>query len=214
LRAGIFGGTFDPIHTGHLIVAEEARIRLELDQVLFMPAGRPWLKADQVITEARHRMAMVELAVESNPHFSASDVEIKRPGPTYTVDTLEEMRGRLGPDADIFAIMGLDLLKELGQWHEPHRLFEPATVVGMSRPGSPQFDPAVVDAIVPGASARVVLLNGPMVEISGAELRRRVAEGLSIRYQVPEAVEAYIREHRLYKGYELSPSYTEPKYTP
>ena len=200
MKVGVFGGTFDPIHNGHLIVAEEARVTLGLDEVLFIPAGQPWFKADRQITEAHHRMAMVELAVESNPSFFASDVEIKRPGPTYTVDTLMELRRQLVPEADFYVILGLDSLKELDRWHQPERVLDMAAVVGVPRPGSQDFDPKALDSISPGASDRVVLLNEPIVGISGVELRRRVAEGLSIKYRVPGPVEAYIYEHGLYRG--------------
>jgi len=200
LKVGIFGGTFDPIHTGHLMAAEEARERLGLDEVVLIPAGQPWLKAGQEISDARHRMAMVELATASNSRFRASDLEIRRPGPTYSVDTLEELAGELGPKAKLYLILGVDLLAELVRWREPHRLFELATVVGMSRPRVQDFDIGTLDAITPGASARVVFLDSPMVEISGADLRRRVAAGLSIRYQVPDSVAAYIEEHGLYKS--------------
>ncbi len=199
MKVGIFGGTFDPIHIGHLIAAEEARCVLGLDQVLFIPAGRPWFKAGQRITQAGHRMAMVQRAVASNPWFKASDIEVRRPGPTYTVDTLVELRQSLGCDVDLYVILGLDALKEMHRWREPGRIFEMATVVGISRPGTPNFDPGVLDGISPGVSAKVVLINGVRIDISGTELRRRVAQGRSIRYWVPDAVEAYIHEHGLYR---------------
>lgn len=200
MKVGIFGGTFDPIHSGHLIIAEEAREGLGLDEVVFIPAGQPWLKAGQQISDARHRMAMVQLATASNSRFRASDVEIKRQGPTYTVDTLAELCGELGPTAELYLILGIDLLAELARWHEPVRLFELATVVAMSRQGFKEFDMGVLDAIAPGTSTRVVLMDGPMIGISGADLRRRVAAGLSIRYQVPDGVAAYIQEYGLYKS--------------
>lgn len=200
MKVGIFGGTFDPIHIGHLIAAEEARCVLGLEQVLFIPAGQPWFKAGQRITEARHRMAMVQCAVASNPTFKASDIEVRRPGPTYTVDTLVELRQSLGWDAELYVILGLDALREVHRWREPGRIFEMATVVGISRPGTPNFDPTALDAISPGVSAKVVLINGVRIDISGTELRRRVALGKSIRYWVPDAVEAYIHEHGLYRA--------------
>jgi nicotinate-nucleotide adenylyltransferase len=200
VRLGIFGGTFDPIHIGHLIIAEEARVRLGLDEVLFIPAGQPWLKADRPITEARHRLAMAELAVASNPCFRASDVEVARPGPSYTVDTLAELRRKLGPDADIYLILGLDSLRQLSRWHRPERVLEMCTVVGISRPGAEDFDPSTLDAISPGASSKVILLRVPLIDISGTDIRQRVAAGLSIKYRVPEDVEAYIYEQGLYKA--------------
>jgi nicotinate-nucleotide adenylyltransferase len=200
LKVGVFGGTFDPVHTGHLIIAEEARVRLELDEVLFIPAGQPWFKAGQTITPAYHRLAMVELAVESNPYFRPSDMEITRPGPTYTVDTLLEVHHRLGPQATIYLILGTDSLGELHRWHQPQRLFDMATLVAVSRPGYQDFDPGTLDDICQGAAENVMMLNGPQVEITGASLRQRVAQGLSIKHLAPDSVEAYIHKHRLYVG--------------
>ena len=200
VRLGVLGGTFDPVHIGHLVIAEEARERLDLDEIVFMPTGQPWLKAGQEITAAHHRMAMVELAVESNPFFSSSDMEVRRPGPTYTVDTLAALRCHLGTEAEIFLILGLDSLSDLSRWHEPRRIFELSTVVVMSRPGVADFDQQSLDAISPGAERTVVVLDGPAIGISGTDVRRRVAEGLSIKYRVPEAVEAHINEHGLYRA--------------
>ena len=198
MKIGVFGGTFDPIHFGHLIVAEEARVSLGLDEVLFLPTGQPYFKADRTISEESHRLAMVELAVESNPYFRASDMEIKRPGPTYTVDTLAELRSRLGPEAEIYVILGRDSLGELDRWHEPQRILNMSKIVGVSRPGSQELDARVLDSICTGASTGVVLLDGPLIGVSGSDIRRRVSEGLSIRYHVPEAVERYIYDHGLY----------------
>ena len=200
MKVGVLGGTFDPVHMGHLIAAEETRISFGLDEVLFVPAGDPWLKAGQKVTDAYHRMAMVELAVGANPYFHASDMEIERPGPTYTVDTVMELRRRYGAETEVYVALGLDLLGQLGKWHRPERIFDLGTVVGLPRPGFEEFDAAVVDAIVAGASAKVKLLKGSLIGINGTELRRCVAEGLSIRYRVPECVEAYIYEHGLYRS--------------
>ena len=198
MKVGVFGGTFDPIHIGHLIAAEEARTQLDLDEVLFIPAGEPWLKTGRAITPGHHRLAMVELAVESNPYFKVLGLEIKRPGPTYTVDTLEELRLCIGTQAEFYLPLGLDSLRELGRWNRPERLLELCTVVGVSRPGSEDFSVATLNSAVPGASAKIRLLEGPHIGVVGSDLRRRVAEGRSIRYRVPDAVAEYIREHRLY----------------
>ena len=199
MKLGVFGGTFDPIHLGHLIVAEDVRVRIALDEVLFIPTGQPWLKKSQKITRASHRMAMVELAVEGNPDFRASDMEIERPGPTYTIDTLMELRDQLGPEAELYVMLGTDSLKLLDRWKEPERIFELGRVVAMARPGSQDFDLRTLDCIADGISCKVKLLDGPRIGVSGTELRRRVAEGLSIKYRVPEPVEAYIAEHGLYR---------------
>ena len=196
MRLGVFGGTFDPIHTGHLIVAEDARAALSLDEVLFVPAGEPWFKSYRRITPARHRLAMVRLAIEGNPHFSATDVEIARSGPSYTVDTLAPLRQER-PDAELFVILGVDALREIDRWHEPRRLFQTAQVVGMARPGA-SLDPSVLNAAIPGASDRLRILDSALIDISGTDIRRRASDGESLRYRVPPSVAAYIRAEGLY----------------
>ncbi len=198
MKIGIFGGTFDPIHTGHLIVAEEAMSQLGLDEVLFVPAGQPWFKTGQQVTGAHHRLAMVELAIASNPRFRASRIEVARPGPTYTVDTLVELRRHLGPDVEMYLILGMDALREMRRWRCAARVFDLATVAGVTRPGS-DYDLKTLEAIFPGTSERTVMLSVPLIDIGATDLRRRVADGLSIRYLVPGSVEVYIREQGLYK---------------
>ena len=199
MKLGVLGGTFDPIHIGHLLLAEEARTFLTLDQVLFIPAGRPWLKAGHQISESHHRVAMVREAVESNHDFHLSEMEICRPGPTYTLDTVAELRRQLGSPATIYLLLGLDSLNDLNRWHLPERLLELAILVGMARPGFLDLDSAAIDNIVPEASKRVILLRRPLISVSGTEIRKRVSKGLSIKDQVPEVVEKYIQEHGLYK---------------
>jgi nicotinate-nucleotide adenylyltransferase len=197
-KIGLLGGTFDPIHTGHLLIAEDARQGLGLDTIVFIPAGRPWLKADQTVTEPEHRLAMVELAVNSNPYFKVSDIEVRRPGATYTVDTLEQLRREYDSNTEIFLILGMDSLNELTRWRSPERLFDLCTIVGISRPGQDDIDRDKLESIAEGASDKVVLIPGPSVGISGTDIRDRVADGRSIRYRAPEAVESYILEHGLY----------------
>ncbi len=196
MKLGVFGGTFDPIHVGHLIIAEKVTMRLGLDKVIFIPAGRPYFKAGQEITEAEHRLAMVRLAVESNNRFEVSDAEVTRPGPTFTADTLRDLRRALG--VEMYLILGLDSLKELAQWRRPAEILQLATLVGVPRTGAGDFDPETLDSIFPGASKRIVVLDGPLIDVSGTEIRRRAPRGEPIRDLVPEPVEAYIREHGLY----------------
>ena len=196
MRLGVFGGTFDPIHTGHLIVAEDARAALSLDQVLFVPAGEPWFKSYRRITPAHHRLSMVRLAIDGNPYFSATDIEIARSGPSYTVDTLAQLRDER-PDAELIVILGIDALREIDRWHEPRRLFQMARVAGMARPGA-SLDPSVLNAAIPGASDRLRIVNSALIDISGTDIRRRIVSGQSVRYLVPPAVEAYIRAEGLY----------------
>ena len=199
MRLGILGGTFDPIHTGHLIVAEEARVQLNLARVLFVPTGQPWMKAEEPLSEAQHRLNMVMLATANNSCFEVSALEIDRPGPSYTVDTLEELQRERGPGNELFFILGQDSLKTFPRWRKPCRILEMCPLVAVSRPGSEALAPDSLEQQCPGASQRVVQLNGPLISISGTEIRQRVAQGLSIRYLVPREVEGYIYRNGLYR---------------
>ena len=199
-KIGVLGGTFDPIHLGHLIVAEDLRQKLGLREMLFIPAGRPWLKLkeEKPISAAEHRLAMVKLAIASNPYFKVSTLETDRPGPSYSIDTVQELKAKLGDRAEIYFIVGPDALAELPQWKEPARLLELCQVVGMNRPGYARTDLRKLEKSVPGASKRIMPVDVPLIDISSTDIRRRVAQRLSIRYLVPEAVEKYIAEHKLY----------------
>ncbi len=204
-RIGIVGGTFDPIHLGHLLVAEEARLRLALEEVIFIPTGHPWMKAGQSLSPPHHRLNMVRLAIASNPFFRASSMEIDRQGPTYTVDTLEELRQEASGDADLYFILGIDSLKDFHRWKEPGKILEHCTLVAAPRPGCQGIDLTFLDHILPSSSREaVVVLEGPMVDISGTEIRRRVARGMSVRYQVPEEVVRYIYRYGLYRDVEVT----------
>ena len=199
MKLGILGGTFDPIHMGHLIIAQEAASRVALDEVWFIPTGQPWLKRGNRISPSHHRMEMVRLALGCNPGFKVSSIEVDRPGPSYTVDTLETLREGDAKGDSLFFILGMDSLETVHRWHQPQRLFELCTLVGVSRPEHRDFDLASLDRIRPGASGEVAIVDGPNIEISGAEIRRRVSQGLPITYWVPRAVEKYIHEHELYQ---------------
>ena len=203
MRAGILGGTFDPIHLGHLIIAEEARVALGLEEVVFMPTGQPWMKAGTPLSPPHHRMNMVRLAIESNPFFRASSLEIDRLQTTYTVDTLDELHHEIGGTADLYFILGLDSVKQFHRWKEPERILELCTLAAAPRPGCPDLDLSFLNDIYPAASEKIVLVDGPVLGISGTELRRRVAKGLSVRHQVPEAVERYIQRCGLYRDIEV-----------
>ena len=198
MRIGIFGGTFDPVHLGHLAMAEEARLQLELDRVLFVPAGQPWLKEGQTLSAARHRVRMVQLAVASNPYFQVHLEEIERTGPTYTVDTIEALLRQLGSDTGLYFILGLDAIEQFHQWKDPERLLKLCQWVVVQRPGQPSFDWPLFFSRYPGVAERVKLLSVPVIGVSGTEIRRRAAAGISFRYQVPEQVAEYIEQHRLY----------------
>jgi len=199
-KIGVLGGTFDPIHLGHLIVAEDIRQKLGLGEVLFVPAGRPWLKLkeEKPISAADHRLAMVRLAVASNPYFKASTLEIDRPGLSYSIDTVLELKAKLGAGAEIYFIVGPDALAELPQWKDLARLVEACQLVGIGRPGHAKTGLQTLESSIPGVSQRIMLVDVPQIDISATEIRKRVAQGLSIRYLVPEAVEKYIAEHKLY----------------
>ena len=203
-KLGVMGGTFDPPHNGHLAAAEYALACLALEEVVFVPAGRPWLKDGDVVSRVEDRLAMVEAAVDSKPHFSVSRVDVERPGPTYTVDTLADLARTRGADAELYLLVGTDALNELHRWREPSRVFEMATVVGIGRPGCDEPDLCKLGAIAPGASGSVLLTAGPGIDVSGSDIRRRVAVGHPIRHLVPGAVEKYIRRHGLYSPIEVA----------
>jgi nicotinate-nucleotide adenylyltransferase len=198
MNIGVLGGTFDPIHVGHLLVAEEARDKLNLTETLFVPAGQPWLKLNNVISPAEHRVEMVRLAIADRPYFKLSTMEIERAGPTYTVDTIAELQNQLGAGDELFFILGWDNLNQLPHWHEPSRLVKMCRLVAVPRVDSPTPDLDSLEAAIPELSQRVILLDAPHIDINASGIRRRVAEGLSIDHLVPEPVERYIQEHGLY----------------
>ena len=199
LRLGVFGGTFDPIHFGHLLAAEEARVTLGLERVLFAPAGDPPHKQGRVISPITHRLAMVRLAIADNPAFAVTTVDVDRPGPHYTVDAVRLLREEWGTGADeTFFLMGADSLTQLLTWHQPARLVELCRLAVMARPGY-RPDLAGLEATLPSLAARLDWVEMPVLDIAASDLRRRVRQGRSIRYQVPEAVAAYVAEHGLYR---------------
>ena len=198
MNIGVMGGTFDPIHKGHLIVAEEVRARLDLAEILFVPAGQPWLKANTPIAAAAHRIQMVRLAIADKPYCKLSTMEIERAGPSYTVDTIAELQGQLGAGDEIFFILGWENLAELPKWHEQSRLIKMCYLVAVPRPGYPAPDLKSLESDIPGLSQRVTLLDTPEIDISASTIRNRIAQGLSIAHLVPEPVERYIKEHWLY----------------
>ena len=198
---GVFGGTFDPIHMGHLAVAEEVREALGLERVVFVPAGAPPHKAGRPISPAAHRLAMAELAVADNPAFSVDRIEVDRSGPSYTVDTHEALAASdrdAGRDPDLTLIVSTEALRDLPTWREPRRIVELARIAVVPRDGYPDASRALVADALPGLDDRFVLLDGPRLWISASELRDRAARGRSLRYLVPDAVAAYIGDHDLY----------------
>lgn len=197
LRLGVLGGTFDPPHYGHLALAETARVQLRLARVLFVPAGDPPHKPGHPLTPAVHRAAMVEAAIADNPAFALSRADLDRPGPHYTVDMLALLREAF-PGAELYFLMGSDSLVEFPTWRDPARIVRQATLGVMERPGW-AADMDALERHIPGIRERVVWLDAPRLDLSARDLRRRVREGLPVRYLVPPAVETYIQEHRLYR---------------
>ena len=198
MKVGILGGTFDPVHNGHLTVAEQVKSQLKMDEVIFIPAGQPWLKQDRLISPAEHRLDMLRLAVAGKPYFSISTIELDRPGNTYTIDTIDRLLAESGPEGELYFIIGWDKLAELHLWKDATGLLEKCCLVAVPRPGYALPDLRELEAAVPGATRRVVLLDSPLVDISASEIRQRVRQGLSISNLVPEAVALYIRRQALY----------------
>jgi nicotinate-nucleotide adenylyltransferase len=203
-RIGLLGGTFDPIHYGHLAIAEEVRTTLAMAEMIFIPAGQPPHKLKRATTPAHHRLAMLELALASNPHFSISLVEMDRAGPSYLVDTLRILRTQSGMNVELSFVIGWDSLEELHTWYDPLGILAQLDVlVAVARPGySETVDEETyrrqLEARLPGISQRLLVVQAPFLDISSTDLRQRVAEGRPIKYQTPEAVEQYIFEHGLY----------------
>jgi nicotinate-nucleotide adenylyltransferase len=200
MRVGVLGGTFDPPHLGHLILAQEAYQALGLAQVLFVPAGEPWRKAGRELSPREHRLAMVRLAVAGNPLFAVCTTEVDRAGPSYTAATMAELREQFGPETELFFVMGADSLADFPHWHEPLRILDLArlAVAERSELAAEGFEEGLPEELAEALRERVVWLPMPLVAISASAVRERVRQGLSIRYWVPEAVEEHIQRHRLY----------------
>ena len=190
MRVGIMGGTFDPIHHGHLVAASEVESLFELDEVVFVPTGEPWQKAERQVSPAEHRYLMTVIATASNPHFWVSRVDIDRAGPTYTIDTIRDIAAQR-PGAELFFITGADALSQILTWKDADEALAVARFVGVTRPGY-----ELSDAHLPGAS--VTLLDVPAMAISSSDCRARVAAGRPVWYLVPDGVVQYINKHRLY----------------
>jgi nicotinate-nucleotide adenylyltransferase len=194
-RLGVMGGTFDPIHYGHLVTAEEALDQFALDEVVFVPTGHPWMKVREVISPAEHRYLMTVIATASNPLFSVSRVEVDRDGPTYTIDTLRALKQERGPKTDLFFVTGADAIVEIFQWKQLDELFDLAQFIAATRPGYDIAAFAAHAALHPG----VTVMNVPALAISSTDIRARVGAGHPIRYLVPEGVKSYIEKAGLYR---------------
>ena len=195
-RVGVMGGTFDPIHVGHLVTAEHARRAFDLDEVLFVPAGRPWQKTHAELAPVEDRFLMTVLATVANPFFSVSRIELDRDGPTYTIETLEALRAS-SPESELFFITGADAVLEILTWKDPDAVLAGAQFIAATRPG---YDLSRLKVELPATlAARVSAMEIPALAISSTDIRRRVREGLPIMYLVPPGVAEYIRKAGLYQ---------------
>ena len=197
MRVGVFGGTFDPIHLGHLAVARSIQATLELDKIVFVPAGQPWMKASTPVSPVKDRVEMVRLAVARHKAFELSTIEADRPGPSYAVDTMDMLRRQLGTRSALFFLLGSDALMDIAKWKDPQRLIQLCQLVAFARPGCRLLRMEALEAAVPGVSKRVILVDVPQVDIRATDIRYRVAEGRSIQRLVPRTVERDILEHGL-----------------
>ena len=200
-RVGVLGGTFDPVHYGHLVIAQDAWAYLDLEKVLFIPAYKPPHKPEGSYSAFQHRVRMLELALDDSCCFELSLIEAERHGPSYTVDTLKDLRLELGPDAEAYFIIGMDSLGNILEWHRPDELITLCRIVVAERAGY-QVELAALEENLPGLQDSLVFIDTPELSISSTDLQRRIRLGLPIRYQVPSDVEQYIREHQLYLDHE------------
>jgi nicotinate-nucleotide adenylyltransferase len=199
VKIGVLGGTFDPVHLGHIGMADEARKALDLAEVVFVPAGQPVGKSARRVTPAGQRIEMLRLAVIGRPYLKISSLEIERPGPSYTVDTLDAIGKRYGGKAAIYFILGWDSLAQLPAWHEPGRIVAMCSLVVVPRPGHSRPDLKALGQKLPGISKKVILLDKPQLDVSSTEIREKTARRETIDGLVPPLVAEYIKKHRLYR---------------
>lgn len=193
-RVGVMGGTFDPIHHGHLVAASEVQSWFDLDEVIFVPTGQPWQKADRLVSAAEDRYLMTVIATAANPRFAVSRVDIDRVGPTYTIDTLRELKSSL-PDTDLYFITGADAMAALLTWRDHEELFDLAHFVGCTRPGH-ELEKSSLEGL---PQEKITLVEIPALAISSTDCRQRVERGEPVWYLVPDGVVQYIGKHRLYE---------------
>lgn len=195
-RLAVMGGTFDPIHYAHLLIAEDVRRRFRLPQILFMPSGSPPHKKDYEVTSAEDRYIMAVLATSGNPHFAVSRMELDRPGPSYTIDTIRQLKAKIGDEAQVSWVTGADAVLEILTWHQPDAILDEAQILAVPRPG---FDLGTLDETLGAERAsKVTVIDAPLAEISSTMIRERVCAGESIRYLTPRPVIDYIEKRGLY----------------
>ena len=202
MRIGVFGGSFDPVHYGHLILAEQCREQAQLDEVWFVPSARHPLKTNRTPTSFEQRVAMLQLAIAGQQNFRIETLENDRPGPSYTADTLDELHRR-HPDNELFLLLGSDTLAELPQWHEPDRIIKRATIVVMERRGTQAAEDSETLkqslALPTEMTVRLQFVDVPAIDIASRDIRQRIQDGCSVRFMLPSAVEDYISKNQLYK---------------
>jgi len=198
VKIGVLGGTFDPIHNGHLTVAETVRDKLVLDEILIVPAGQPWQKADRHVSPVEQRIEMVRRAINGRPGYGLSTAEAHRPGNTYSLETLAEIWRRLGAGDELYFVLGWDSLDQFPRWYAPERIIRLCRLVAVPRPGYSRPDVSALEKMVPGVSPRVVLFDEPHVDVSASQIREMVASGRPIDDLVPPVVAEYIEAHGLY----------------
>ena len=181
-KIGLFGGTFDPVHTGHLIIAQSVRESLGIDSIIFIPSARPPHKNTDIMFTPEERYSMLSAALEGNPHFLISDIEMKRQGPSYTIDTIKEIKSSVAPNTELYFIVGCDNLVEISSWKEPQAIISECGIVAAGRPGHEN------DTIPGWLMNAITLVHTPLIDISSSDIRARIREGKSIRYLVPDAV--------------------------
>ncbi|MGD1118001.1 MAG: GTPase ObgE [Dehalococcoidales bacterium] len=197
-KIGVFGGTFDPVHLGHLMIAEEAKTALDMAEVVLVPAGQPMSRRDENVTPARHRLEMLRLAIEGKPELKISEMEIERKGPSYTVDTIAGMKKLYARGDELYFILGWDSLEQLPDWHEPSRLVNSCYLVAVPRPGWKRPNIKALEGILPGITQKVIWLDKPRVDIGATAIRELAARGEPIDHLVPKTVAEYIRKNKLY----------------
>ena len=201
MRVGVFGGTFDPVHYGHLILAEQCRAQAQLEQLLFVPAAVPPHKREQALTPFGQRVEMLALALSGNPAFRIDELEKDRTGPSYTVDTLAQLQAQR-PGDELCFIIGSDSLHDLPGWYQPRRILELATLLVVARADWPTFSEQELRAALKledDFPLRYQIVDAPLITLSSRDIRKRIAEGRSVRYMIPRAVEAYIDDKHLYR---------------
>ncbi|HWR41176.1 MAG TPA: nicotinate-nucleotide adenylyltransferase [Patescibacteria group bacterium] len=199
-KIGIMGGTFDPIHIGHLVIAEAVCNEFQLDRVIFIPANIPPHKQGWRVTSTLHRYIMTISATYSNPNFFVSDMEMERPGPSYTIDTMETLAAKYYPGAELYFILGADAVCDLPTWNHVDRLLELCWFVATTRPGCVSSIDAVIEQLGSRGREKILRLNTPELEISSTDIRERIRKGRSIKYIVPESVARYIEKEGLYRN--------------